>query len=59
MSIYLILFICISIVYTIEVQMILLEVQTGTHEVQTIGIGFNSKFKSGGAGEMDLLVIGF
>jgi len=30
------------------------EVQIGTNEVQTIGIGLNSKFKGGGAGDMDL-----
>ena len=39
---------------TVEVQTILLEVQTGTNEVQTIGIGFVSRFGGGGAGDMDL-----
>jgi hypothetical protein len=31
-----------------------LEVQSGINEVQTIGTGSDPKFKSGGAGEMDL-----
>jgi len=36
--------------------MILLKVQTGINEVQTISIGFNTKFEGGGgAREMDLL----
>jgi len=30
------------------------EVQTGTDEVQTIGIGFESKFRGGSAGGMEL-----
>jgi len=31
------------------------EVQTGTIEVQTIGIGFESKFGGWGAGDMELI----
>jgi len=30
------------------------EVKTGSNDVQTIGMGFNQKFESGGSGEMDL-----
>jgi len=33
---------------TIDIQTILCGVQTGTNKVQTIGMGFNSKFEGGG-----------